>query len=263
MVEADPKSITRARLSRRTALTQAAGAVAAIGTIAPDATHATSSRPHPAAVLLALKAELSAADAAWQRALDVLAQAEQRLFALRPVPPAAILVPAPDGGAPFVPARWAVLRKHLARVHVGAPDLKAQLTAAHQAWTDHQTALAPAEERAWFRAAKAAEDDAAARIEVLHRRLAETPAHSWPGLRRKLAVLWACSGRARWVRPGRLRSARGAPLVRAPGCRAHPAAQPIIGRSRAGPHNRRPRAISRVPASHYTQERGITLNSPA
>ena len=35
-----------------------------------------------------------------------------------------------------------------------------------------------------------------ARIEALHRRLAATPAHGWPGLRRKLAVLWARSGRA-------------------------------------------------------------------
>jgi len=143
-----------------------------------------------------LEAELRAADAAWQRALDALAHAEQRLFALRPTPPAAILIPAPDGGAPVVPARWAVLRKHLARVYAGAPDLKARLAVAHPAWRDHQTALAHADEPAWFKTTKAVEDAAAARAEALHRRLAATPAHSWPGLRLKLTVLWARSGRA-------------------------------------------------------------------
>ena len=196
MVEADPKSITRARLSRRAALTQAAGATAVAAGLAPDTAHATTSLPHPDAALMFLDAELHAADAAWQHALDALARAEQRLFALRPVPPTEILVPAPDGGAPVVPARWAVLRKHLARVHAGVPDLKARLAAARQAWTSHRAALTHPSKPAWFKTAKAAEDQAAARIEVLHRRIAATPAHSWPGLRLKLAVLWARSGRA-------------------------------------------------------------------
>jgi len=125
-----------------------------------------------------LDAELQAADAAWQRALDVLAHAEQRLFALRPVPAADILVPALDGGTPVVPARWAVLRKLLARVHAGAPNLKARLVAAHQAWKDHLAALARPLAPNWYTAAEAAENAAAARIEALHRRLAATPAHS-------------------------------------------------------------------------------------
>jgi len=99
------------------------------------------------------------------------------------------------GSAPVVPARWAVLRKHLARVHAGAPDLETRLDAARQAWKAYQTALVQADEPAWFKAAQAAEDAAAARIEALHRRVATTPAHSWPGLRLKLAVLWARSGR--------------------------------------------------------------------
>jgi hypothetical protein len=195
MVEADPKSITRAPLSRRAALKQAAGAVAAIGGIASDAARATPPQPVPDAVLVALETELRIADAAWQRALDALAQAEQRLFALRPTPPAAILVPDPDGDSPIVPARWAVLRKHLARVHAGAPDLETRLDAARQAWKAYQTALVQADEPAWFKAAKAAENTAAARIEILHRRIAATPAHSWPGLRLKLTVPWARSGR--------------------------------------------------------------------
>jgi len=195
MVEADPKSITPAPLSRRAALMQAAGAVAAIGAIAPETSRANMAAPHPDAVLLTLEAALCDADAAWQRALDALARAEERLFALRSVPPAAILVPGSDGSAPVVPARWAVLRKHLARVHAGVPDLEARLAAARQAWKEHQAALAHPAEPAWFKAAQAAEDDAAARIEVLHRRIAATPAQTWPGVRLKLAVLWARSGR--------------------------------------------------------------------
>jgi hypothetical protein len=195
MVEADSKSITRVRLSRRAALTQTVGATAVAVGFAPETAHATPSLPHPDAALMMLGAELRAADAAWQRALDVLSHAEQRLFALRPTPPAAILVPAPDGSAPVVPARWTVLRKHLARVHAGAPDLKARLAAARQAWKDHQAALAHPAEPDWFNVAKAAEDRAAARIEALHQSIAETSAHTWPGLRLKLAVLWARSGR--------------------------------------------------------------------
>jgi len=196
MVEADPNSITPARLSRRAALTRAAGATAVAAGLAPDAAHTTTPLPHPDAALLVLEAELRAADAAWQRALDALAVAEQRLFALRPTPPAAILVPAPDGGAPVVPARWTVLRKHLARVHAGAPDLKARVDAAHQAWKDHQAALASPIAPDWYTAAEAAEDAAAARIAALHQHIAAEPAQTWPGLRLKLAVLWARSGRA-------------------------------------------------------------------
>jgi len=196
MVEADSKSITRAQISRRTVLKQAAGAAAAVGGIAPDVSNAAVLSPQPDAALLALEAELRAADAAWQRALDALAHAEKRLFALRPVPPADILVPDPGGGALVVPARWSVLRKHLTRVHAGVPDLDARLAAARQAWKEHRAMLARPVEPDWYKAAEAAEDEAAARIEALHRRIAATPGRTWPGLRLKLAILWARSGRA-------------------------------------------------------------------
>ena len=99
MVEADPKSITPARLTRRAALTQAAGAMAVAAGLGPDPAHVTTPLPHRDAALMMLGAELRAADAAWQRTLDALAHAEQRLFALHPTPPADILVPDPHGGA--------------------------------------------------------------------------------------------------------------------------------------------------------------------
>jgi len=72
--------------------------------------------------------------------------------------PADILVPACDGDAPVVPARWAGLRKHLTRVHASAPDLEARLDEARQAWKEHQAALARPLVPAWYTAAEAAED---------------------------------------------------------------------------------------------------------
>lgn len=140
MVEADPKLII-SHLSRRGALKRAAGAAATATGLAPR-TAPAASLPHADAALLALEAELRVGEAAWQHALDRMAHAETRLFALRPVPPAAILIPDPDGGPPILPARWSTLRRHLARVHAGSPDRDARLVAAHRAWHAHRAALA-------------------------------------------------------------------------------------------------------------------------
>lgn len=83
MVEAGPKPITSARLSRRTALKSAAGAIAAAA-IVPGAAGAVMLHD---AHLLELDRALRAASADWKRASDRLAEAERRLFALQPAPP--------------------------------------------------------------------------------------------------------------------------------------------------------------------------------
>lgn len=179
-----------APVSRRAALRRAAGGAAlAAGLVAPSAASD--------AGLFALESELRDAEAAWQLALDELARTEKRLIALRPTPPAAILVPDPAGGAPVVPVRWPTLRKHLVRHHGNGPDLATRLAETRAIWQDYQRALAHASDPAWLTNVEAAEAHAATRVEALHRRLAATPAQGWPGVRLKLAVLWSRLGPAR------------------------------------------------------------------
>ena len=194
MVEAGPKPITSARLSRRAALRGTAGAVAGAAAVP-----AAASASLPDAHLLDLEWTLRAASANWRRASDRLAEAEQRLFAMRPVPPQEILVPESRGSDHLVvPESWPALRGHLRRVHRDDPAFGARLAAAHAQWAEYHAARDRLANADWYIAAQAAEEAAGAAVEALHRRIAQTAAQSWSGLRVKLQVLWDRTGH----RPG-------------------------------------------------------------
>lgn len=195
MVEAGPKPITSVRLSRRAALKGAAGTIAGAAAVPV----AASAPALPDAHLLDLERALRAASADWRRASDRLAEAERRLFAMRPVPPQEIMVPESKSSDHLVvPERWAALRRHLRRLHRDDPALGVRLAAAHALWAEYHAARDRLVNAEWYIAAQAAEEEAGAAVEALHRRIGQVAAQSWSGLRVKLQVLWDRTGH----RPG-------------------------------------------------------------
>jgi hypothetical protein len=138
----------------------------------------------PAADKIALERALCAAEAEWRKALDRLAEAERRLFSMYPLPPNEIVIPGSDDSSDrAVPASWSALRRHLRRVHRHDPALRSRLAATHAKWTDYHATRDRLADADWFREAQAAEESAAASVEVLHRRIAVVLAQTWAGLR--------------------------------------------------------------------------------